>query len=229
MRALAISVVREGWEGHPKGDTSVSTGEEVWKANGICGECQIVPVWLQFQVRPSKEVSSPLLASLSLIFPILELGSSWVSKQSPWQIPSSFVLSASDPNCLWNNLWIPGDRPWGPASVTTLPLVTLQHSSLVQPTTPHVSRRFTARLCSPALGCLLTHPLLCTSSSITAFKSQPNAQPLWESTRGTCCYVCQSCDICGTSRLHKALRGHTEPWVARVRVSRTLGLACRTG
>lgn len=58
--------------------------------------------------------------SLFLIILTLGVGSSHVSKQSPWQISSSRVSLANDPNCLWSNPQIPWDRLWGPASVTAL-------------------------------------------------------------------------------------------------------------
>ena len=95
------------------------------------------------------------------------------------------VSWASDPNWLWKSLWIPWDRLWGPASVTT----PFGHCPILPWIIPPLPVRSVSsqppRLCSLTFGCLLT-PSLHTSSCLTSTKSQLGAQPLWEGGRSTC-------------------------------------------
>lgn len=137
-------------------------------------------------------------STFSLIILTLGLGSSHVSKQNPWKIPSFPVSSASDPNCLWNNLWMLWHRLWGPAWVNTWfghsPAWDLGASQPL-PMTPSVHNHH---------GFVLGHmaafsPFLCTRSRITSMKSQLGAQPPWENVHS----ARKSCSIYEASALHK--------------------------
>lgn len=147
-------------------------------------------------------------SSLFMIILTLGLGSSHVSKQSPYQISSSPVSSANDLNCLWNNVWFPSGRRWGLTSVTAL-FGHSQYSSLVQANhSPWV----------PSLTAIMTW-LPSSAYCIHLHASHPwrvSAQPLWEGTHGTCK---SHNEIVWSSYLAPSRGRDTEPWVAWVRIS----------
>lgn len=153
-------------------------------------------------------------STFSLIILTLGLGSSHVSKQNPWKIPSFPVSSASDPNCLWNNLWMLWHRLWGPAWVNTW----FGHSPAWD---------LGASQPLPALFLdtwLPSHPF-----SVHVHASLPWRASLVLSLHGKTSTVHVNHAASMRHLLCTSHKGNMEPWLTQVRTSGSLWLAWETG